>query len=92
MRGKWEIIHDLLLNVEEGGNCKTRIMKRSYLDWDTFKKYFKPLIDNGYIKKIEENCKNGNGSYVLTEKGEKLLEEINDVEEIIKDDNLYRKN
>ena len=92
MRGKWEIILDLLKNLEEKGECKkTRLMQATYLDWNSFKKYFNYLKENDYIKKLENN--NGhNEDYNITKEGKKLLKELKDVEEILPDQKILKNN
>ncbi len=87
MRGKWEIILDVLLCLERDGDSKkTRIMQRSYLDWRSFKKYFNFLIDNGYIEELNDPPENGDELYGITENGRELLNELKDVKEILKTD------
>ena len=79
MRGRWEIFLDILRGLESKNKCgKTKIMQMAFLDWRTFKKYFKFLTENGYIKK----CENPGNKYRITEKGRELLNELKKVENI----------
>ncbi len=79
MRGRWEIFLDILKGLENKNRSrKTKIMQMAFLDWRTFKKYFKFLRENGYIEK----CGNPGNEYKITEKGRELLEELEKVESI----------
>lgn len=86
MRGKWEIILDILKILEEKNQCKkTRLMQSAYLDWRSFKKYFKFLKENNYIKPLETNNSNTK-DFTITENGKNLLNELKDVKKLLKND------
>ncbi|VVB87551.1 Winged helix-turn-helix [uncultured archaeon] len=80
-RSKWEIIFDVLKVTHEERNArKTRIMQRAYLDWKNFQRYFKFLIDEGYIA----NCNPEFDRYELTEEGKNLLTKLREVCRILR--------
>ena len=73
---------DILKAISEEGRAKkTHIMQRSNLDWRSFKRYFDPLVERGFV---------GNGgepgerkTYELTEKGKDLLMKLQEVKEML---------
>ncbi len=54
-------------------------MHTAYLDWDNFQKYFNFLKDESFIV----ICNNPHEHYQLTEKGEELLNKLQDIEGIL---------
>jgi predicted transcriptional regulator len=82
-RGRWEIILDMLNVISDEGRKakKTRILKKAYMDWWSFEKYFAKLIERGFVEKIE-NPAIGT-IYKLTDKGEDLREGLGSVEELL---------
>ena len=82
-RSRWELILDILSVISDEGRRakKTRIMKKSYIDWWSFEKYFANLIERGFVEKI------GNPAfgiiYALTERGKELQERLEYVKEIL---------
>lgn len=81
MRSRLGIIRDILKTVnEEGKTPVTRIMYGARLPYDRLISILNDLIKKGLIKKIE----NDEGKYyMITEKGIKLLEEIERLEKIL---------
>lgn len=76
-RSRWEIIMDMLKAIQEEDKAKkTRIMQKAYLDWRNFKRYFDFLLEEGFIECTQDVC------YTLTNKGEKLLTRLEEVDEI----------
>jgi predicted transcriptional regulator len=76
-RSRWEIILDVLKAIQEVSKAKkTRIMQKAYLDWRNFKRYFDFLLEEGFIECTQDVC------YRLTEKGERLLARLQEVDEI----------
>jgi len=78
-RSRWQITLDLLkVTLEEKNAKKTRIMRRAYLDWRNFQRYFDCLLEEGFISK---NL--GNESYMITEKGKDLLKKLKEVDAVL---------
>jgi len=70
-RNKWEIIHDVLKVLAEKKNQKkTRIMQRANLDWNSFHRYFKFLIEENFIAENTQEC------YEITGKGKELHDRL----------------
>lgn len=68
---------DMLKAIQEEDKAKkTRIMQKAYLDWRNFKRYFDFLLEEGFIERTQDVC------YTLTNKGEKLLTRLEEVDEI----------
>jgi predicted transcriptional regulator len=82
-RSRWEIILDILDVISDEGrrSKKTRIMKKAYLDWWSFEKYFAKLIERGFVEKIVNSIVGT--IYALTEKGEDLQERMKEVRKIL---------
>ena len=83
LRSRWERILDILGVISEEGRRakKTRVMKRAYFDWRSFERYFDYLLDQGFIKKIEDPS---TGTvYELTERGITLKKRLNAVKIIL---------
>jgi len=55
-RSRWELILDILGVISDEGRRakKTRILKKAYLDWWSFEKYFAKLLERGFIEEIED--------------------------------------
>lgn len=68
-RDQFEIVADILQNIEEGNNSKSSLMKSANLSFTILKKYLDYLIEKGYI---EEK----GSSYIITEKGLSTLEKL----------------
>ncbi len=83
-RCKEELISDILGVISDEGKKakKTRIMKKAYLDWWSFQKYFAKLQERGFVEKIDDP-KFGT-IYALAESGEELQEKLEDVKKILK--------
>jgi predicted transcriptional regulator len=82
-RSRWELILDILGVISEEGRRakKTRIMKRAYLDWTSFEKYFDQLLERGFIEKIEDPT--SGTIYGLTESGRDLKKRLYEIEAIL---------
>ena len=79
-RSRWEIILDLLkTTLKEKNAKKTRIMQKTYLDWRNFNKYFPFLLEEGFIAEYKDEK-----YYELTERGRKLLEGLEKVNELLR--------
>lgn len=65
-RSKYEIIHDILSNCQNGAK-KTWVMYRANLSYDLTTNYMNELMKNGLIE-------NRDGIFITTEKGKQLLE------------------
>jgi len=76
-RDKMEIIFVILNAINIGGCKKTRIMYYANLDWKVFKRYMDFLERYDFVEK------DGNGGYILTNKGNILLEKLNEVKDIL---------
>ncbi|RZN44200.1 MAG: hypothetical protein EFT35_00295 [Methanophagales archaeon ANME-1-THS] len=77
-RTGWEIMRDILAVIADERMKKTHIMQRACLDWRKFQRYFTFLLERGFIACAEdENC------YYLTEAGNKLLERLTVVNEML---------
>ncbi len=81
MRSRLGIIRDILKTVnEEGKTPITRIMYGARLPYDRLDSILNDLMKKGLIKKIDDNERK---YYVITEKGIKLLDEIERLEKIL---------
>ena len=78
-RSKWELISDILGVISDEGlrAKKTRILKKAYLDWWSFEKYFAKLLEWGFIEEIEDPSVGT--IYGLTERGKDLQARLKDV-------------
>lgn len=83
-RSKCEIIYDMLKAIQdEKGVRKTRIMQRAYLDWRMFKKYFKYLLEGGFIIQTPEMELGTSGCYILNPKGKALLKRLDEIDSLM---------
>ncbi len=82
-RSRWELISDILGVISDEGRRakKTRIMKKAYLDWWSFEKYFANLIKRGFVEKIDDPALGT--IYALTERGKELQGKLKDVKVIL---------
>ena len=82
-RSRWELILEILEVIfDEGRRAKkTRIMKKSYMDWWSFEKYFANLQERGFVEKIDDPALGT--IYALTERGEELQGRLKDVTVIL---------
>jgi len=81
-RSRWDIMRDILKGISEEERArKTRIMQRSNLDWRSFKRYFDPLVERGFVEGGGEPHKGE--TYELTEKGKDLLMKLEEVKEML---------
>ncbi|AEH06598.1 winged helix-turn-helix domain-containing protein [Methanothermococcus okinawensis] len=76
-RDKMDIIFGILNAINMGGCKKTWIMYYANLDWKVFKRYMEFLERHGFVEK------DGNEGFVLTNKGNALLEKLNEVKDIL---------
>ena len=81
-RSRWDIMGDILKVISEEERArKTRIMQRSNLDWRSFKRYFDPLVERGFVGGVGEPGERK--TYELTEKGKDLLMKLQELREIL---------
>jgi predicted transcriptional regulator len=81
MRSRLGIIRDILKTVnEEGKSPITRIMYGARLPYDRLSSILNELVKKGLIEKIEDD---EGKYYIITEKGIKLLDEIERLEKIL---------
>ena len=80
-RSRVEVIKDILKEARRGAN-KTRIMYRSNLNFASFNRYFRELIEKGLIVEVESNP-DGTKIYKTSEKGLQLLEVLEKADELI---------
>ncbi len=79
-RTNWEIIRDILREVQENGKVsKTRIMQGTYLESRAFQKYFNYLFDKGLITK----CNTDFEFYELTEDGRGIIGKFMEVDKLM---------
>ncbi len=79
-RNKWEIILDILRLLQEKNKVKkTRIMQGTYLDGRAFQRYFNYLLEEGLVRKSNNDFE----SYELTEEGRIVLNKLGEVDKII---------
>ncbi len=79
-RSDIEIIADML-KVGENGAGKTRIMYNANLSYSQIQKYLSFLMKQGFIDKVQVG--NPSVTYQVTENGLKLLELINNIQEML---------
>ncbi|PTD94255.1 hypothetical protein C9439_02850 [archaeon SCG-AAA382B04] len=78
-RGKWRIFFDIMdVLVKEEEIKRTRLMQRSTLDWNSFKKYFDFLLENDLVvtKDGTENV------YKLSEEGKNVYQNLREVKKV----------
>jgi predicted transcriptional regulator len=81
-RSRWDIMGDILNVISEEERAKkTRIMQRANLDWRSFKRYFDPLVERGFVEGGSEPDEGG--IYELTEKGKDLLMKLQELKEML---------
>jgi len=75
-RSKVAIFGDILRTIyEKSGKAKpTHILYGANLSYDRLKMYLNSLVEQGFIKKINEN---GQTYYIITNKGKEFLSEYN---------------
>jgi len=79
-RSRLQLFLDVLKVINEGEYRPTRIMYRSNLSWNPLNKILKQMISLKLIKKYE----NGNRRlFMITERGERLLDKIDEIKEIL---------
>jgi predicted transcriptional regulator len=68
-----------ILEVAQGGTCKTRIMHHGKLSFDLLQKYLEALITSGLLNRnsIEK-------TYAVTTKGLEFLKEYHEFEKLMK--------
>jgi predicted transcriptional regulator len=79
-RSRLEMALDVLRAVKEGREKPTHAMFRANTSWTTLKKYLKWLVEKGFVKEMEGR---GRKTYRITEKGERILEYFEKMEEEI---------
>jgi predicted transcriptional regulator len=82
-RSRWEIIQDILevIAIEENRAKKTRIMKKAYLDWRNFQRYFGFLMEGGFVEEIDAPSRGT--VYRLTERGKDLRSKLKNLGTIV---------
>lgn len=68
-RSAFEVIEDILSNIDEKGIRKTLLANRAMLDYKVMEKYLNLLLSQGMVE-IKSN-----GKVYITEKGRKFLEQ-----------------
>ena len=90
-RSREDIIYCILkVIMDETHNCnglkelkgprKTRIQQGAYLDFNSFKQYFEPLVDNGFLQQRPDT--NNNNTYIVTGRGHVLKDRLDAVYEL----------
>jgi predicted transcriptional regulator len=77
-RDATRLIYDMLTLVR-GGSAKTHVVYKANLNFRLAKRYFEFLTSNGYVT-LQNPLKSARGPYRLTDKGEKLLALLRQVE------------
>jgi predicted transcriptional regulator len=78
-RSRSEIVRSILEAANAGeGASKTRLMYKSYLSYNQLKEYLALLQENGLI-----DYETGNRTYRISQKGTRLLQLQNKIEEMI---------
>ena len=81
-RGSLEVFRDILTVALDGASC-TRIVYRANLTFPRFKKYSACLVAKGLLT-FDGNCgTNCRGIYRTTEKGEELLQLLDEVSKFV---------
>ena len=77
-------ITGLILEAANGGATKTKIMYKAYLSFAQLREYLSMLLEKGLIDYVE-----GRAIYKTTEKGTRLLQMCNQMnEELVVFDNI----
>lgn len=76
-RSGWGIVLDILESCFGAGLKKTHIMYRANLNYVSFDRYFRALVDDGYI--VGANDPDGGSFYMLSEKGRLLFRALREV-------------
>jgi predicted transcriptional regulator len=75
---------NVLSSVRDGLDKPTRIMYASNLSWNPSQRLFASLVDNGYLRVIQAlDNKSSRTRYEITEKGLKVLDYFNGMDEFI---------
>lgn len=85
-RSRSEIVSLLLDAANGGGATKTKLMYKAYLSFNQLREYLSLLVENGLIEYEE-----GMRTYRSTEKGIRLLQIQNTMDEIAPIHNLKEK-
>ena len=83
-RERIDIIEDMLLSIKDkGGKIKpTHLMYKANLAHSQMNSYLEELIEKNFIEKTKNK---GNNTYlILTDKGFKFIEKINEIKEFEK--------
>ena len=83
-RSRFKIYIDILTEIKSGTVLPTKIMYGANLNWTMLKKALKKLKDQGLIQEQSmETNKISKRMYTLTEKGDKVLNYLKKVNEIL---------
>ena len=85
-RSRSEIVGLLLDAANGGGATKTKLMYKAYLSFNQLREYLSLLVENGLIEYEE-----GMRTYRTTEKGIRLLQIQNTMDEIVPIRNVKEK-
>ncbi|HYA84225.1 MAG TPA: winged helix-turn-helix domain-containing protein [Candidatus Bathyarchaeia archaeon] len=85
-RSRSEIVGLLLDAANGGGATKTKLMYKAYLSFNQLREYLSLLVENG-LKEYEEGMR----TYRTTEKGIRLLQIQNTMDEIAPIHNIKEK-
>jgi predicted transcriptional regulator len=77
-RSRSDIVGLLLDAANGGGATKTKLMYKAYLSYNQLREYLTLLVENDLIK-----CEEGMQTYRTTEKGMRVLQLQNKIEEIV---------
>ena len=83
-RTRHEIIQEMLhVTLQEQMISKTRMMQQAYINPNSFQRYFRYMLGNGYIVR----CKQKTEKYMVTDAGRSLFEKLQEMNPLIcKDD------
>ena len=83
-RSRLEIYLDTLTEIESGTCLPTQIMYGVNMNWNTLKDTLEKLKAQGLIQEQQmEDSKRSKRMYTLTEKGGKVLKQINTMNELL---------
>jgi predicted transcriptional regulator len=85
-RSRGEIVGLLLDGANGGGATKTKLMYKAYLSFNQLREYLSLLVENGLIEYEE-----GMRTYRTTDKGIRLLQLQNTMDEIAPINNIKEK-
>lgn len=89
-RSRLEIVLAILLAIRSGVDKPTRIMYAANMSWAPVQKMLKNLVTQGLIEiRMSSDSKQSKKRYIITEKGENLLDYFDRANKVLSLDKLF---